>query len=625
MATRSVHTVEIDDTAFKRLKDLSEEYQKKLTEIVGLYGAVNTQIDRSTKAAQGAAGAAEDLEDNLSEADEAAENLNRSVAKTEDAIKGSAERQYRIADSLHTQERSWFNMNRDASFFADHIKNATESLLKWGSLTGLISGILGLGGLFGIERLASNAAGTGRSAAGLGVTPGQQLAFETNFKQFVDPDALLSGVNEALSDPTKAAPFGMLGLNYTEEQRKGTAIASNDVLQALYQWSKRTDPGIAGTLIQNTGLGQIGFNLEDYKRLRATDQKTFDEQLTHNQSDQETANFNAGPWQKLVTQFERAGNTIEALFTNKLVSWAPQIAAISDGFVKLAGAFLNNPEITKWINAFGETLKHWAAEIGTADFQGYLDRIASGIGQFAEDIWAVVPSVHSAVQTFISLDKYLDAIGKFADGDPSELWSLLKQGVTGASTPEEADQRVKNAGVYTTNLMGYADDRLRGRPAGYSLMQKWTDLDQKYGLSPGTVGAIEQQESGGDPNAHNGSHLGAFEFGTDAAKRFGVNPWDETSSAEGAAKYIQANKALFGGDEREAIAGYTAGEGTVQEDVKNYGADWFGHLTPKQQQYVNSVEAALSYQRQQALVVHNNTGGSALTSAQLLPFGMVSP
>jgi hypothetical protein len=52
-------------------------------------------------------------------------------------------------------------------------QSSTQSLMKWTKRTAGFSGLLGAGGLFGIDRMAASAAGQRTSAAGLGVSYGE--------------------------------------------------------------------------------------------------------------------------------------------------------------------------------------------------------------------------------------------------------------------------------------------------------------------------------------------------------------------------------------------------------------------------------------------------------------------
>ena len=108
------------------------------------------------------------------------------------------------ADQLtRTAADRWRTIARSTREVAGNIGAATTSLLKWASITGIVSGLIGAGGLFGIDRLALGVAQNRRSALGLGLGYGEQQAFSANFSRLVDPEAFLSGVAGAKFDITK--------------------------------------------------------------------------------------------------------------------------------------------------------------------------------------------------------------------------------------------------------------------------------------------------------------------------------------------------------------------------------------------------------------------------------------
>lgn len=113
---------------------------------------------------------------------------------------------------------------------------------------------------------------------------------------------------------------------------------------------------------------------------------------------------------------------------------------------------------------------------------------------------------------------------------------------------------------------------------------------KKHGVDPNILYGMLKTESGFKPNAINPQTgaAGIAQFMPDAAKRFGVNPMDPESSIFGMAKYVKTMLDMFGGDYQKAVAGYHAGEGTVQK-ASMYGMDWMSHLGPRTKDYANKV------------------------------------
>src|SRR6185437_11369907 len=95
-------------------------------------------------------------------------------------------------------ERSWKSIALSTREAAGNITRITGQLLKWGSISGVLSGLAGLGGLWGLDRLGASVGGQSRSATGLGIGYCAQSAFNINFGRLFNTQAFLSGVSTAL-------------------------------------------------------------------------------------------------------------------------------------------------------------------------------------------------------------------------------------------------------------------------------------------------------------------------------------------------------------------------------------------------------------------------------------------
>jgi Transglycosylase SLT domain len=90
---------------------------------------------------------------------------------------------------------------------------------------------------------------------------------------------------------------------------------------------------------------------------------------------------------------------------------------------------------------------------------------------------------------------------------------------------------------------------------------------EKVGVDPRLIHAVIKQESRYDPKAV--SHVGAqglMQMMPDTAKRFGLkDPFDATANVEAGTKYLKWLLKRFDGDITLALAGYNAGEGSVDK------------------------------------------------------------
>ena len=109
---------------------------------------------------------------------------------------------------------------------------------------------------------------------------------------------------------------------------------------------------------------------------------------------------------------------------------------------------------------------------------------------------------------------------------------------------------------------------------------------EKAGVDPRFIHAVIKQESRYNPKAV--SHVGAqglMQMMPATAKRFGLkDPFDAAANVEAGTKYLKFLLKRFNGDVSLALAGYNAGEGSVD---KYNGVPPYGET----QNYVKKIEA----------------------------------
>ena len=313
--------------------------------------------------------------------------------KTREADKERQKSEKDRADQEKKQAKAWENMQGNAKKFASFIGDATKSLLQWGALTGVISGLVGAGGLYGIDRLAIATGTQRRSGLGLGVSPGEQGAFELNFGRVVDPGSVLGGVNDALHDPRKSVPFYGLGLNYREEQQKGTFGASVDVLAALKKLADATPKGQEGVTFEARKLADLGLSLQDFLRIKNTPASEMADYGRRARGD--VASLDLPPdvqkqWQNLQVQLDRAGRGIERAFIIGLAPLTPQIKQLSEDFQHLISDLLGSPDIKDVIVEIDGWLKEFDDYLKSGKLKSDIEYVGHEARRFAKFIGSIV-------------------------------------------------------------------------------------------------------------------------------------------------------------------------------------------------------------------------------------------
>lgn len=364
MAVKPILDIDVNDAKFKNFQALFDKYQTQLGKMPGTWASVG-------KEAKGARGSFEAVAAALMAQNE----MSRRVAKSEKEA----------ASAAKSQALTWRGMARSTREVAGNIASATKQLLKWTALTSVFTGLLGAGGLFGIDRMALNVGAGRRSAMGLGTSYGEEKSFGLNFGRFVDPGRVLGSVSEALADPTKQTAFATLGMTRAE-MSGGTASTAVNVLEHVKRWVDKADPRTMGTMANAMRLGDLGFGLEDLRRLKATSPAEFAAQRSAYGRDVGTLGLGANTqkaWQDFATQMSRAGTQIENVFVLGLTPLIEPLTRLSGALGNVVGNFLGSKSIKEDLDAVGRSLNRFASYVGTPEFANNVRTFAEGLGVLA--------------------------------------------------------------------------------------------------------------------------------------------------------------------------------------------------------------------------------------------------
>lgn len=672
MTTKSIIDIEVNDGAFQRFAALFAKYQEQVAKTPDAWkkvgDEVETVIDKTAEGVEGVSDATKDVEKAASAAAVAfrqtyiqVNNISNQHSKTESGQR-SMER------SAKAQASYWHDLAKSSHTFAGNITDATRSLLRWVSITGVLGGLLGAaGGLFGIDRLAASASAKRRSASGLGVTPGEESAFNLNYGRVIDPQHFLSGVNESLHDAAKRGWLNVAGgLTEKDLAGKDTAQVANELLPALKRLADHTDPRNLNNVFENRHIGEY-MSKEDFQRLKSLSPEEFEKYQKQYQADSKTLNIGDSQlraWQDLQVQLKRAGETLENVFIKDLSDLAKPIGDLSAGFTHMVDALLKAPLVKQWIEDLAGGLESAAKYISTPEFDKHIQDFVKDVGDLANSVGEAFKTIMNWVHWFENKDGgYLIDKGVNGpidgQGDKIEAERARRRALKGLP-PETAapssSSSSSDAPTTSNPYSGYNEkpgyllrawERFKrtwqGEPDppmanGMVGRASYNTIEGQNGLPRGLLQNVEYTESRGRDLVSPAGAQGYFQFMPGTAQRYGVNVHDEGSSAQGAARYLRDLKEMFGGSIEKAVAAYNWGEGNLQKDIDKHGDRWKDYLPAETQNYLqNVIGGRESYtsrppanmpgtahqnsdrgDRRVTITVNNNTGGAAAVSTSQL-------
>jgi hypothetical protein len=373
-ANKEILVAEIDDSAFSEFKKKFDAYEAAVKAMPPQWQAAGTHVAAHKNQFERLAANASALYRSLERATIEQSASSRLFDASAGALAGMA---------------------RSGRQFASSIRHATASLRHWTKLTAVFSGLLGAGGLFGISRMAESVARQRISAAGLGVSYGEQASFLTNFWRLGNAEGVLRGFSEAEIDVSK---------RYALRQYLGHAESGDparDFAEGLLRFKAlvdKTPQQLLGPTLQQRGYEKLGIGIETARIVKGTPRSEL-EQLSRDYGADLATRLGLPPdiakkWTNLATQMERAGSEIGAVFAKGFVKLTGPLARLSDAFIGFAEKMLKEGgPIVGWLKGFGSGIKRFADELGSGDLQ----KKAADIGR---DIDAIIQLIEATSRNF---------------------------------------------------------------------------------------------------------------------------------------------------------------------------------------------------------------------------------
>ena len=356
MANRPVLEIEVNDTEFQDFLAKWDNYKTQVAAMPQTWMSVSYEINNLKTKFEKVLG-----------------DLEKQTQKTDDASVS----QGKFAEALAASELTYVGLAKSGKSFAHNIHQSTQSLMKWTKLTAVFSGILGAGGLFGIDRMAAGVAVQRTAAAGLGVSYGERASFLTNFGPLGNPEGILSGFSEGLATPTgKAQIAHLIGHQPTGDAAETAAEA----LPKFKEFADKTPDDQLGRMLDALGYSKLGLGVEQAKVIRGMPREEVERRSREYREGKTGLGLDPDTtrkWTDLTVQMERAGWQMETVLGKGLVNLAKPLTDLSNAFVHLAENLMKDGgPIKGWIDSLGKGLGEFDKAVGSKSFLDGADRIA---------------------------------------------------------------------------------------------------------------------------------------------------------------------------------------------------------------------------------------------------------
>lgn len=630
MVAKSIVDIDVNDDKFVAFMERFREYQSALDDLPEAWRVAAVGIGESSKQTEKAKGEAKELGAEFNAVAEAILTINSGIDRLNTNLEDSKKKQDEF-NKKAGQGQGFINQaKKDAKELAGHIKEATASLLSWGGIVGIFTGVLGVGGLFGINRLAATTGAQRFTSLGLGTSIGALDSTAINYQKALgNPAGTLGAIRDSQMDLSKRWTFQAMGIDNPDQDPAKLLPQMIRNARDIFVQSGSTLQGA-----QAHGLTNF-FTLDDLNRFKNMSDEEITAMEKRAQQDArmlQITDQQARQWQDFNVQLDYSSQSIRNTFVRGLGPLTPQLSKLSDALAGAIDTVLKSPELGKWIDALAGGIERFGNYLASPKFKSDVESFMSGVERLGRVIMKVLGWLDggsSAMDdiksgsSFLNNDVQTDAGGSH----------FVKGGLSDPNTPAASKWLARH--LYS--LTGTA-------PAEYD--QYFLDAAKKYNVDPRWLKAIAAGESSWDQNAV--SKAGAKGLMQVMPGNFlpGENPFDPRDNIMAGARVFKDgldwSSRNAGGDFDEALRYYNGGVRRGSAENRDYPgrirekyAAMYGTPKSNDASGVDSSEVAKNTSKTNQLlqqivdgkggrggsgdvVIYNNTGGNAVvTSAQL--------
>ncbi|EAO5574350.1 hypothetical protein FCP93_05640 [Salmonella enterica] len=438
MAAKSIVEIDVQDEKFQSFLEKFNEYQKALGELPeqwrGAVHGLGEAAKETERVREGTEGITKAFADGVAALAFVNDGLVRLNGNLEKATKTQTEFNKKSGGARNFLNKA----SKDAKSLAGHIKDATTSLLSWGTVLGLFSGLAGAGGLWGLNHLAGNASAQRFTAMGLGTTAGGLNSTAVDFQKALgNPVGTLGAIRDAQLDLSKRWQFRAMGVDNPDRDPAELLPEMIKAARDIFVRNGSTQQGAEAYGLTNY------FTLDDLNRFKKMSDEEIDAMAKQAQQDTrrlQLTDQQLRQWQDFNIQLDRSKVSIGNTFIRGLAPLAPELGKLSDAFSGAIETVLKSPELGKWIDGLSDGIRRFGNYLASPEFQKDVEAFISGVERLGRVIGKVIDwiSGKSDITTddiksrssILSDEKRTDPVTSETytpggDDDP-RVWSWLK-------------------------------------------------------------------------------------------------------------------------------------------------------------------------------------------------------
>ena len=377
MVAKSIVDIDVNDDKFVAFMEKFKEYQAALEELPEAWRGLAHGATDATKETAKAKTEGDLLAKAFSEGASAILSINSGLERLTDSLDRANKSQEDFNKKTRSSKGFLSEATKDAKSLAGHIRDATTSLLSWGGIVGLFTGVLGVGGLFGLNRLAATTGSQRFTSLGIGTSIGALDSTAINYQKALgDPTGTLGAIRDSQMDLSKRWTFQAMGINNPDQ----------DPAKLLPQMIRNARDIFVknGSTLQGAnayGLTNF-FSLDDLNRFKNMSDEEIDAMERRAQKDAKLLQITdqqARQWQDFNVQLDYSSQSIRNAFVRGLGPLTPQLSKLSDALAGAIDTVLQSPELGKWIDGLAVGIERFGKYLASPEFTKDVDSFMAGI------------------------------------------------------------------------------------------------------------------------------------------------------------------------------------------------------------------------------------------------------